>query len=325
MFLALLGAGAVQGSILWWAKHHRVHHRYTDTSKDPYSVHKGLFFAHFGWMVFKQTPKDRGRTDISDLTEDAIVIWQHKNYLGLMTMFYLVFPTFVCGYCWHDWVGGFVYGGIVRAFLAQQATFCVNSLAHWLGEQPFDDRKSPRDHALTALVTNGEGYHNFHHEFPSDYRCGIDWWQYDPTKWSIYIWDRVGLAHSLKRFRFNEVRKGRFQQLEKRIEKLRPSIDWGKPIHELPVVSWDTFVDKCKNGESLTVIAGIVYDVAGFIKEHPGGEALISSGVGKDATAVFHGGVYLHSNAASNLLDTMRVSVLHGGCEIEVLKHNRMD
>lgn len=74
---------------------------------------------------------------------------------------------------WGDWWGGLVYAGIVRACFVQQATFCVNSLAHWIGEQPFDDRRSPRDHVLTALVTMGEGYHNFHHEFPSDYRKSL--------------------------------------------------------------------------------------------------------------------------------------------------------
>jgi stearoyl-CoA desaturase (delta-9 desaturase) len=76
----------------------------------------------------------------------------------------------VAGLGWGDWWGGLVYAGIMRACFVQQATFCVNSLAHWLGEQPFDDRRTPRDHFITALVTLGEGYHNFHHEFPSDYR-----------------------------------------------------------------------------------------------------------------------------------------------------------
>jgi stearoyl-CoA desaturase (Delta-9 desaturase) len=72
----------------------------------------------------------------------------------------LIVPTLVCGFGWGDWLGGFIYGGILRIFFVQQATFCVNSLAHWLGDQPFDDRNSPRDHVLTALVTLGEGYHN---------------------------------------------------------------------------------------------------------------------------------------------------------------------
>lgn len=79
-----------------------------------------------------------------------------------------------------------------------QSTFCVNSLAHWLGETPFDDKHTPRDHLVTALVTIGEGYHNFHHQFPMDYRNAIRWYQYDPTKWFIWVCQQLGLASHLK-------------------------------------------------------------------------------------------------------------------------------
>lgn len=177
IFLAAVGGGAVEGSIRWWSRDHRAHHRYTDTEKDPYSVRKGLMYSHLGWMVMQQNPKRIGRTDISDLNEDPIVVWQHKHYLWIVVFMGLIFPTLVAGLGWGDWIGGFVYAGILRVFFVQQATFCVNSLAHWLGDQPFDDRNSPRDHVITALVTLGEGYHNFHHEFPSDYRNAIEWHQ----------------------------------------------------------------------------------------------------------------------------------------------------
>ncbi len=166
IFLALCGGGSVQGSIRWWSSKHRAHHRFTDTVKDPYSVRKGLLYSHFGWMVFVQNPRDRGRTEISDLNQDPVVTWQHRNYPFVMLTFGILFPTLVAGLGWGDWAGGLVWAGILRFFFVQQATFCVNSLAHWLGDQPFDDRNSPRDHVLTALMTLGEGYHNFHHEFP---------------------------------------------------------------------------------------------------------------------------------------------------------------
>jgi stearoyl-CoA desaturase (delta-9 desaturase) len=170
IFLAFVGAGAIQGSIRWWSANHRAHHRWTDTEKDPYSVMRGLLYSHLGWMVLNNDPKIKGRTDVSDLDSDPVVVWQHKNYGKCLLFTAWIFPTLVAGFGWGDWWGGLVYAGIIRACFAQQATFCVNSLAHWIGEQPFDDRRSPRDHVLTALVTMGEGYHNFHHEFPSDYR-----------------------------------------------------------------------------------------------------------------------------------------------------------
>jgi stearoyl-CoA desaturase (Delta-9 desaturase) len=271
-------------------------------------------------MVMKQNPKRIGRTDISDLNEDPVVRWQHKNYLAVVLFMGLVFPTIVAGLCWGDWFGGFIYGGILRIFFVQQATFCVNSLAHWLGDQPFDDLHSPRDHMFTALVTLGEGYHNFHHEFPSDYRNAIEFWQYDPTKWFIWVMKQVGLAYDLKQFRQNEIEKGRLQQQQKKLDQKRSKLDWGVPLEQLPVIDWEDYVDQARNGRALIAIAGVIHDVTDFIKEHPGGKAMIRSGIGKDATAMFNGGVYNHSNAGHNLLGTMRVGVLRGGCEVEIWK-----
>jgi len=114
IYLAAVGAGAVEGSIRWWSRDHRAHHRYTDTEKDPYSVRKGLLYSHIGWMVFKQNPKRIGRTDITDLNECSVVVWQHRNYLKSVLFMGLGFPTLVCGLGWGDWLGGFVYGGVLR-------------------------------------------------------------------------------------------------------------------------------------------------------------------------------------------------------------------
>lgn len=196
----------------------------------------------------------------------------------------------------------------------------MNSLAHWLGDQPFDDRNSPRDHVITAFVTLGEGYHNFHHEFPSDFRNAIEWWQYDPTKWFIWTMKQLGLAYDLKTFPQNEIEKGRLQQIQKKLDQKRASLNWGTPLEQLPVVSWDDYVAQAKEGQAWIAVAGVIHDVKDFIQNHPGGKALITSAIGKDATAIFNGGVYNHSNAAHNLLSTMRVGVLRGGCEVEIWK-----
>lgn len=319
IFLALAGAGSVEGSIRWWARDHRSHHRYTDTEKDPYSVMRGILYSHIGWLVLKQDPKRIGRTDISDLNADPVVRWQHRHYLKLVIIMSLIVPTAVAG-LWGDLRGGLVYAGILRMFFVQQATFCVNSLAHWLGDQPFDDRDSPRDHMVTAFLTLGEGYHNFHHQFPNDFRNATRWWQYDPTKWMIILWKHLGLAFDLKTFPSNEVEKGRLQQAQKKLNQQRAKLDWGIPLERLPVLSWDDFVAQCAEGKALVAIGGVVHDVSGFVAQHPGGKAMISSGIGKDATAMFNGGVYDHSNAAHNLLSTMRVGIIRGGGEVEVWK-----
>lgn len=320
LFLACTGAGAVEGSIRWWARDHRAHHRYTDTDKDPYSVRKGLLYSHFGWMIMKQNPKRIGRTDISDLNENWVVRAQHKHYLAFVLFFGIIGPGLLCKLGWGDLKGGLVYAGILRIFFVQQATFCVNSLAHWLGDQPFDDKNSPRDHVFTAIMTLGEGYHNFHHEFPSDYRNALEWYQYDPTKVFIRTMKALGLAHDLKEFRSNEIEKGRLQQQQKKLDQTRSKLDWGVPLDQLPVIEWDDYTEQTKNGRTMVAIAGVVHDVSDFVKEHPGGRAMIMSGVGKDATQMFNGGVYGHSNAAHNLLSTMRVGVIRGGMEVEIWK-----
>jgi len=322
IFLAAVGGGAVEGSIRWWSRDHRAHHRYTDTDKDPYSVKKGFWYSHIGWMVMKQNPKRIGRTDISDLNENPVVVWQHKHYLYVVLFMGLVFPSIVAGLFWGDWLGGFIYAGILRIFFVQQATFCVNSLAHWLGDQPFDDRNSPRDHVITAFVTLGEGYHNFHHEFPSDYRNAIQWHQYDPTKWFIWVMKQIGMAYDLKTFRHNEIEKGRLQQKQKKIDQAASQLSWGAPLESLPVMSFEEYQEQAKNGKALIAVAGVVHDVTDFITSHPGGKAIIKSGIGKDATAMFNGGVYYHSNAAHNLLTNFRVAVIRGGCEVEIWKKN---
>lgn len=111
-----------------------------------------------------------------------------------------IVPALVTGLGWGNWRGGILYGGSLRIIITWHSTFCVNSLAHWAGEQPFNDRNSPRNHIFTAIITLGEGYHDFHHKFPSDYRNGIEWYQIDPTKWIIWIWKQLGLASNLKKF-----------------------------------------------------------------------------------------------------------------------------
>ncbi|EKG10516.1 Cytochrome b5 [Macrophomina phaseolina MS6] len=274
-----------------------------------------------GWILMKQNPRRIGRTDISDLNEDPIVVFQHRHYVKCALFMGLAFPGLVAWLLWDDLAGGIVYAGFLRIFFVQQATFCINSLAHWIGEQPFDDRNSPRDHWITALATLGEGYHNFHHEFPSDYRNAIEWWQYDPTKWFIWAWKQMGLASDLKQFRTNEIEKGRLQMSQKQLDRKRAQLDWGVPLDKLPVISWDEYVAQARtDGRAWIAVAGVIHDVSDFVAEHPGGRALIRGAIGKDATAMFNGGVYDHSNAAHNLLSTMRAGVIRGGMEVELWK-----
>ncbi|KAJ1764926.1 stearoyl-CoA 9-desaturase, partial [Coemansia sp. RSA 1824] len=163
VFLALAGSAAVQGSIFWWARDHRVHHRYTDTPKDPYDALQGFWHCHIGWMLVKKDRRRLGYADTSDLKTDPLIRWQHKYYPLLVLTFGVVLPMSVPGLVWGDWRGGFFFATVLRMVLLHHATFCVNSLAHTIGRHTYDNVQTARDSWITALVTMGEGYHNFHH------------------------------------------------------------------------------------------------------------------------------------------------------------------
>jgi stearoyl-CoA desaturase (delta-9 desaturase) len=233
-----------------------------------------------------------------------------------------IFPTLVAGFGWGDWRGGFFFAGAARLLFVHHSTFCVNSLAHWLGETPFDNKHSPRDHIITALVTIGEGYHNFHHQFPMDYRNAYWNLGYDPTKWLIKASSLLGLATHLKTFPENEIRKGVYTMKLAKLAEESGSIQWPIDSNLLPVISWDDFVEESKTRE-LMVIHGFIHDVSTFMNDHPGGAHLLKRAIGTDASVAFFGGVYDHSNAAHNQLAMMRVGILDGGMEVEHLKRPR--
>lgn len=315
VFLIFISSGAVEGSIRWWCRHHRAHHRWTDTDSDPYGADKGLFHSHIGWMLLKSNPFRLERYDISDLSADPLKMIQHKYY-GLFALgMGFVLPTLVPGIGWGDWKGGFYFAAVARLVFVHHATFCVNSLAHYLGDTPFDDRNTPRDHFITAILSLGEGYHNFHHEFPMDYRNAIKFYQYDPTKWLIKILSYVGITYDLKKFSENEIRKGQIIMLEKKLNEEKEKLDWGKPLDQLPVITYEKYEENAAKNNWIC-IEGVIYDVTNFMNEHPGGKAMMTTSFGKDMTVAFNGGVYNHSNAARNLMASMRLAVVSGGMEV---------
>ena len=101
--------------------------------------------------------------------------------------------------CWGDSLGGLFLAGFLRIVINHHATFAINSVCHMFGKKSYSDKQSARDNWFTALFTFGEGYHNFHHQFPLDYRNAVRFYQYDPSKWIIALMSYVGLASDLKR------------------------------------------------------------------------------------------------------------------------------
>lgn len=199
LFYAIFGAMALQNSILIWASGHRVHHRHVDDNdKDPYSAKRGFWFSHIGWMLRDYPSGKIDFSNVNDLKRDPIVMWQHNNYLAIVLATNIGIPV-ALGLLMGDVWGYFLLAGILRLVVNHHVTFFINSLAHIWGSRPYTDENTARDNGFLAFLTYGEGYHNYHHIFQTDYRNGIRWYQWDPTKWLIAGCSWVGLTWDLKR------------------------------------------------------------------------------------------------------------------------------
>jgi stearoyl-CoA desaturase (delta-9 desaturase) len=206
--LVFIGTGAWQSSVLKWCTDHRVHHSEVDTDDDPYSIHKGFWFAHLGWMFWKEKPGFK--INVPDLEKDGLLRFQHNHYVKCAIAIGFLMPWFIGWLCGYPLTGLFMCGAL-RIGLTQQSTFFVNSLCHTLGRQTYSDQISARDSLFVAFLTHGEGYHNFHHKFQFDYRNGIRWWHWDPTKWTIEFMAWLGMARKLRTVSQTEILKAQLQ------------------------------------------------------------------------------------------------------------------
>ncbi|OGO91863.1 MAG: fatty acid desaturase [Coxiella sp. RIFCSPHIGHO2_12_FULL_44_14] len=211
----LLASATFEGSALEWSTDHRNHHRYTDTDKDPYSIRKGFWYAHMGWL-FMLDARRRDFSNVTDLSADRIVSFQHRFFVPLAVIMGFGIPAAVAA-LWGDAWGGFIIAGALRMAVNHQFTFCINSVCHYFGKRTYSDQQSARDHWVTAFFTYGEGYHNFHHQFSLDYRNGVRLFHMDPTKWLIYGLSRVGLAYHLRRVSTARIIRYRLQMDEKQL------------------------------------------------------------------------------------------------------------
>lgn len=207
IFLMIGGTFAIQNSILYWSAGHRVHHRYVDDyDKDPYSIKRGFWYAHLGWMIrnYPSSPKDY--SNVPDLLNDKLVMFQHNHYIPLVITVHVAILC-ILGWVVGDFWGVLLLGGLVRLILSHHVTFFINSLCHMYGKRPYTDENTARDNFWLAIATWGEGYHNYHHIFQYDYRNGVKWWQYDPTKWLIWTCSKLGLASDLRRIPSFNIKK----------------------------------------------------------------------------------------------------------------------
>jgi stearoyl-CoA desaturase (delta-9 desaturase) len=194
--LLLFGAATFEESALKWSSQHRQHHLFADTEHDPYGVDQGFWHAHIGWILFW-----RHRTNydnVKDLRRSPLVVHQHEHHPWWSVGGGIVLPMSIGLWIGHP-LGAFIMAVCLRIVIVLHSTFCVNSFAHTFGKKPYLRTQSACDNWLNALLTNGEGFHNFHHRFPVDYRNGIRWYHWDPSKWCIFLMSKAGLAWDLKR------------------------------------------------------------------------------------------------------------------------------
>lgn len=193
--VVFFGTLAAQGSVIRWSYDHRLHHAYVDTDRDPYSINKGFWYAHCLWLLEK--PRTIEKKVVPDLFDNKLLAFQHKYYLRLVIGLNAAVCIFFT-YIFSDFWGAFFLITWGKMFALHHSTWFINSLAHTWGDKPFSKEHSAVNNYVISLLTFGEGYHNYHHTFANDYRNGIRWYHFDPTKWVIWTLSKFGLTTHLK-------------------------------------------------------------------------------------------------------------------------------
>jgi stearoyl-CoA desaturase (delta-9 desaturase) len=194
-----------------------------------------------------------GEIDLSvvpDLQKDPVAAWQHRWYWSLVWVTNLGVPLLL-GWLTGDMLGMFLLAGVARLVLNHHVTFFINSLAHMWGRQPYTDENSARDQHFLALITYGEGYHNYHHMFQSDYRCGIRWWHLDINKWFISTCALLGLVKNRKRAPMFKVLRARINMDFKRARQKLEASSLGGRWRDLLEAEYAQFAETVREWQQL--------------------------------------------------------------------------
>ena len=220
----LLGTMAIQNTILQWCSNHRMHHKKLDTDDDPYSIKEGFFHAHMGWILEQKEFPVEG---VLDLKKKPAVIFQAKYYWTITILLSFVLPLAI-GFLYNRPIGALLWGVILRITLVHHFTWFINSLCHYVGNKHYDFNITARDSWYMALFTFGEGYHNFHHTFQWDYRNGIKWYDFDPSKWLIKFLSFFKITYDLKVVPEFKIFQARINTLQARINELSAKYDFSE-------------------------------------------------------------------------------------------------
>lgn len=197
---AWLGCSAFQKGPIWWASHHRQHHKYSDTPEDPHNSQAGFWHCHWLWFLYREGD-EISYDSAKDLTRYPELLWLDRHWH--LPPLALAFALLAFG-GWH-WV---VWGFFVSTVLVQNGTYCINSLMHYCGRQYFSTGDDSRNHWLLALITLGEGWHNNHHRYQASTRNGFYWWEYDITYYLLKLLSFAGLVRDLNPVPFKILEEG---------------------------------------------------------------------------------------------------------------------
>lgn len=165
---------ALQNDIYEWARDHRAHHKFSETEADPHNARRGFFFSHMGWLLVKkqhEVTQLGGKIDMSDIADDPVVRFQRKFYIPLLAFSHSLMSIIIPHYGFGEsLVNSFYVTGLLRYGFSLHVTWLVNSVAHIWGKRPYDKNINPSEHTLVVVLANGEGWHNYHHSFPYDYK-----------------------------------------------------------------------------------------------------------------------------------------------------------
>jgi stearoyl-CoA desaturase (Delta-9 desaturase) len=194
-----------QRSLKTWVRDHKIHHKYSDTVKDPHNPQRGFFFAHVGWIFMPKSPEllqEEKKIDISDLENDSVVMFQYKYY-ELLVLIAIALSTLIPMFFWNEtFHHAYFVVTSFRLLLSLHITWSINSFNHLYGYKPYDSTIKPSQNALVSFLSHGEGGHNFHHVFPFDYRSdelrGFGSYFVNSTTAFIELCARLGLAYDLK-------------------------------------------------------------------------------------------------------------------------------
>ncbi|EFN76590.1 Acyl-CoA Delta(11) desaturase [Harpegnathos saltator] len=212
LLLVILNTTAFQNSVIDWAKDHRIHHKYSDTDADPHNSNRGFFFSHMGWLLCRKHPEvmKKGKAiDISDLKSDPMLVFQKKYYALLMPLMCFILPTVIPVVCWNEtWTNAYYICAVFRYIFLLNMTGLVNSAAHSIGNKPYDKYIKASQNKSVAIMISGEGWHNYHHVFPWDYKTAeYGNYSFNITTAFIDFFAKIGWAYDLKSTSEDMVRK----------------------------------------------------------------------------------------------------------------------